>query len=384
MQQAEQIAIGHRLFDYIDNRTTALAGGVYRQPVSEYVSRAVAASEQQALFRTLPLCVGMSGLLPEPGAYYTHDHGGLPLLLTRAEDGRLRAFLNVCRHRGARVAEACGKGRSFVCPYHAWTYGLDGRLVARPEDGAFDGAPRATHGLTALPACERDGLIWVAPQPDGELDLDRHLGGLSSELQGFDLAGFHHYESRVLHRRMNWKLLLDTFLESYHFCVLHKDSICSIFYENLTTFDNWGPHFRLVAARRTIEQIRSEPEQRWNLLPHMVGIYVFFPNTVLVWQLDHIELWQIYPGPDAPEDSVVLLSLYTPEPAITDSARRHWDNNLDLVVHVVENEDFPVGEGVQRGFHAGAQDHITFGRNEPALAHFHRTVTGALGSAASS
>ena len=180
---------------------------------------------------------------------------------------------------------------------------------------------------------------------------------------------------------MNWKLLIDTFLESYHFCVLHKDSICSIFYENLTTFDTWGPHFRLVAARRTIEDIRQLPVSSWNLLPYMVAIYVFFPNTVLIWQLDHAELWQIFPDDGAPEESKVLLSLYTPEPAITDSDRRHWDNNMDLVVHVVENEDFPVGEDIQRGFHSGAQDHTVFGENEPALAHFHRTLTGQLDAA---
>src|SRR5690606_27788281 len=102
-----------------------------------------------------------------------------------------------------------------------------------------------------------------------------------------------------------------------------------------------------------------------------------FPNTVLVWQLDHIELWQIFPG-DTPDESTVLLSLYTPEPATTDSARRHWDKNLDLVVGVVENEDFPVGEGIQNGFHSAAQTHITFGTNEPALAYFHATVSAAV------
>jgi phenylpropionate dioxygenase-like ring-hydroxylating dioxygenase large terminal subunit len=380
MQRAEQVAIGQRLFDYIDHRTTAMADTVYRQPVREYTCPEIAAEEQRRFFRQRPLCVGMSGLLPEPGAYYTHDLSGLPLLLARAEDGEVRALLNVCRHRGARVAADCGKGRAFVCPYHAWTYGLDGRLVQRPADESFTAAPRERHGLTQLTAIERDGLIWVSPAAGRVFSLDQHLAGLSGELAAFDLAGFHHYESRVLTRRMNWKLMLDTFLESYHFCVLHKDSICSVFYENLSTFDTWGPHFRLVGARRTIEDMRRVPVSNWNLMPHMVAIYVFFPNTVLVWQLDHIELWQIFPGEDAPEESRVLLSLYTPEPAITDSARRHWDNNLDLVVHVVENEDFPVGEGVQRGFHSGAQQHIVFGRNEPALAHFHRTVTAGIGA----
>ncbi len=381
MQRTEQIAIGHQLFDYIDNRTTAMADAVYRQPVREYTCPDIAAEEERVFFRQRPLCVGMSGLLPEPGSYFTHDLSGLPIVLTRADDGEVRALLNVCRHRGSRVAEACGKSRSFVCPYHAWTYGLDGKLVARPEESSFAAAARERHGLTPLTAIERDGLIWVSPAPGQVLNLEDHLQGLGDEIAGYDLAGFHHYESRLLKRRMNWKLLIDTFLESYHFCVLHKDSICPIFYENLTTFDTWGPHFRLVAARRTIEDIRQQPVSSWNLLPYMVAIYVFFPNTVLIWQLDHAELWQIYPDDGAPEDSKVLLSLYTPEPAVTDSDRRHWDANMDLVVHVVEKEDFPVGEGIQRGFHSGAQDHIVFGENEPALAHFHRTLTGQLDAA---
>jgi len=375
MQQTEQIAVAERIFEYIDQHTTAMTNDVYAQPVSEYICPEIAANEHRELFRNGPLCVGMSALLPKPGSYFTHDFSGQPLLVTRAADGLVRAFLNVCRHRGARVAEGCGAQRSLVCPYHAWSYGLDGAVVARPEEHAFAAAPRGQHGLTQLAASERDGLLWVMPQSGAPLELERHLGGLSGQLQAFDLAGFHHFDSRVLQRRMNWKLLVDTFLESYHFCVLHKNSICSIFYDNLTTFDTWGEHFRLVSARRTINEMRTIEPEKWNLLPHMVAIYVLFPNTVLVWQLDHIELWQIYPGPDAPDESVVHLALYTPEPALSESARRHWDNNLNLVVHVVENEDFPVGEGAQKGFHSGAQENIVFGCNEPALAHFHRAVT---------
>ena len=108
MQKAEQLALADRLLDYIDRQTLQLGESVYRQPVSEYTSPAQALREQQ-LFRQRPLCVGMSGDLPAPGHYLTHDASGLPLLLTRHTDGRFRAFLNVCRHRGARVAEAAGE-----------------------------------------------------------------------------------------------------------------------------------------------------------------------------------------------------------------------------------------------------------------------------------
>jgi phenylpropionate dioxygenase-like ring-hydroxylating dioxygenase large terminal subunit len=180
---------------------------------------------------------------------------------------------------------------------------------------------------------------------------------------------------------MNWKLIVDTFLESYHFCVLHKNTICSIFYDNLSTFDTWGSNFRLVSARRTIDELKGHLESEWNVMPHIVSIYVLFPNTVLVWQLDHVELWHIYPDGDDPDRSVVRLDLYTPEPAETEKARRYWDKNMELVVKVVEEEDFPVGESIQEGFHSAAQSHITFGINEPALSHYHRSISDAVRSA---
>jgi hypothetical protein len=95
-------------------------------------------------------------------------------------------------------------------------------------------------------------------------------------------------------------------------------------------------------------------------------------------QGDHLETWHVYPFGDAPDESVMYTSLYTPEPANTESARRHWDRNMDLLMATVEKEDFPLSEGVQRGFHSGAQDEVLFGRNEPSLQHFHKSVKAAL------
>ena len=133
------------------------------------------------------------------------------------------------------------------------------------------------------------------PAPGVPLALKSHLSTINDDLKHFDLGNFHHHESRSLTKRMNWKLVMDTFMESYHFCVLHKDSICNIFYHNLGTFDPAGDHFRLVFARHSIDELRDLPKTQWNILPHIVSIYILFPNVVLVWQLDHVELWQIFP-----------------------------------------------------------------------------------------
>ncbi|MEM7543552.1 MAG: SRPBCC family protein [Pseudomonadota bacterium] len=375
MQHAEQINLGGRLLDYIDQQYTAEQDGLYHQPIEEYTSAERAQIEQQLFFRETPLCLGLSCDLPEPGSYTVHDLTGIPILLTRDKQGEFHAFLNVCRHRGSRVAEGCGKARLFVCPYHAWAYDHTGALVARPADEAFNGADRERYGLTPLPAAERDGFLWVLPTPGKVFDVEDHLSGLAPELAAYNLADFHLFESVEIKRKLNWKLMLDTYLESYHFCVLHKNTICSIFYDNLQTFDTYGDHFRLVSPRRTISALKEQPKETWDLLPHVVAIYTLFPNSVLVWQLDHIELWQIFPTAGAPNEAMTRLSLYTPDPTLTDTAKAHWQKNLDLVVEVVEKEDFPLGEGIQKGFYSGAQDHIVFGRNEPGLAHFHKGIT---------
>jgi hypothetical protein len=93
---------------------------------------------------------------------------------------------------------------------------------------------------------------------------------------------------------------------------------------------------------------------------------------------DHLETWHIFPAGNGTDEAWMYVSLYTPEPALTDSARRHWNNNFDLLMATVENQDFPVSEGIQRGFYSGAQHDIVFGRNEPALQHFHHALKSAL------
>lgn len=383
MLHSEQISLGHKLFDYIESKSTARGSETYKQPVAEYTCPKQAETEKQRFFRDDLICVGLSARLSSPGSFITDNLSGVPILVTRDAQGQVHAFLNVCRHRGAQVAKECGSAKAFMCPYHAWTYNLQGELIARPEESSFADIDRKSHGLKRLPIVECDGMLWVCPTPGKSVDLDKKLAGLSSELAAYNLGSFHHYDSCTIRRDMNWKLILDTFLESYHFCVLHKDTICSIFYDNLSTFDTWGNNFRLVSARRTIDKLKDYPESKWDVMPHIVGIYVLFPNTVLVWQLDHVELWHIYPNFDDPNKGLVRLDLYTPEAAVTEQAKQYWQKNLDLVVKVVQEEDFPVGEGIQEGFHSSAQDHVTFGTNEPALTHYHRAITCAIAPASS-
>lgn len=379
MRHHEQVAEAHKLLSYLDTRTTAMADTVYRNPVTDYTCPQQAALEREAFFRRGPVAIGLGCLLPSPGDYMTHDYAGVPILLARQPDGSLGAYLNVCRHRGARVAEGCGAGAtSFSCPYHGWTYGLDGALVACPDERSFATLGRTTRGLRALPVAEKYGIVWVCPTPEATFDVDELLDGVAAELAEYRFDGYHHYETRVLQRQINWKLAVDTFLESYHISVLHQETISPLFHANRSTFDGFGRNLRWILPRRSIVELRGLPEHQWDLISHAAIVYLLFPNTVLVMAQDHVETWHMFPAGNGIDETRIYVSLYTPEAAVTDSARRHWNNNFDLLMATVESQDFPVSEGMQRGFYSGAQDEIVFGRNEPALQHYHRAVKQAL------
>ncbi len=382
MRRPEQLEQARKLLRYLETRSTAMAESVYRNPVADYTCSRQLAQERELFFKRGPLFIGLSCLLPAAGDYLTHDYAGTPLLLVRQADGSLKAFLNVCRHRGARVAEGHGKvARDFSCPYHAWCYGLDGKLVARPDERSFAEVDKATRGLRELPALEKYGMMWVSPTPGASFDVDAQLGGLERDLAAYELAGYHHYETRTLRRRINWKIVVDTFLETYHLSALHPSTVHPILHTNLATFDAFGRNLRMIAARRTIDRLRELPEAEWDLLPYTAVICVLFPNNVFVMQGDHLETWHVYPAGDNADECVMYASLYTPEPATTDSARRHWDRNMELLMATVEREDFPLSEGMQRGFRSGAQDEVLFGRNEPSLQHYHKSIKAALAEA---
>jgi phenylpropionate dioxygenase-like ring-hydroxylating dioxygenase large terminal subunit len=379
MKHEDQVAIGKTLLRYLDDKTTAMADAVYANDVSDYTCPKQAAAEREKFFRNGPINIGLSCLAPEPGDFMTHDYSGVPILLVRRQDGSLGAFLNVCRHRGAQVAQGCGNAKLFTCPYHAWSYDTSGKLRGRPDERSFAGYDKETIALRALPVVETHGMIWVASAPGPALDIDAQLGGLQRDLASYQLEGYHHYETRVLSQKLNWKIVIDTFLETYHLQFLHTNTVSPIIHSNTAAFDAFGPSLRMIAVRRTIEKLRDIPKDEWNLIPLIAGVYVLFPNTVFIMQGDHVETWHVYPSGDGINECTMRVSFYIPEPATTDKARQHWDRNFDLLMATVEKEDFPLAEGIQRGFHSPAQTAIHFGRNEPALQHFHKSVKQALG-----
>src|ERR1044072_7616851 len=385
MERQEELAVGRRLFGHIDGRTTGLADALFRNKTINYSCRERAALERDRLFRSLPIFMGLSTRLPKPGDYLTEDVAGMPVLMTRGADGEVRACANICRHRGAPAAQGCGNARASASPYPGGPYDPAGKLRGPPDKVGFAGIDLASHGLVRLPAAERHGLMFVRPKPigageSGAIDIDADLGALVTDLAELRLETYPIFSAGRVAPRINWKFAIDTFLEGYHIPHLHRKTIAPYFIGNVGTFDGAGLHGRMCVARTSIDAVRPVPEGERNYRPHVISIYQLFPNTILIWQVDHIEIWRAFPDRDDASRCDVEMTIYKPQDS--DRSDAYWEKNRNIAIRTVMDEDFPLGERMQIGFESGATEEVIYGRNEPSLVHFHTSIRNALGVAA--
>ena len=405
MKREVELGILKELLRQLDEKVNIDAGVMYKNPTSVYTSAEVAQNEWQTLFRNHPQLIALSGSLPEPGSFMTVDDFGVPVLATRDPDGRFRAFVNACRHRGVRVAqEARGQQDHFVCPFHNWVYSNRGELSAIPVQDQFGEIDKSCHGLLELPAVERDGLLWVHPQVDGVIDLDSQLGGLAPEIASWGFGdGMVQMEETVIDRRLNWKFANDTFGETYHFKRLHKNTLGQIFHGDALAYEEFGRNHRFVIATKRIDEMRKLPESEWSLLAATSPLYYLFPNIQFSFGEGTVSLIKIYPHPKDPGRSITRVLHYFNSEKLEqvaeadDNAAVTAGNTYDLATiekedvvltlsaftevfdSTIEQEDYLMGELQQRSAEAGQLDHVLFGRNEPALHHYHSHFREALG-----
>lgn len=371
-----KIETQHALLDRIAEhrlagRGTDVADSSLQVPVGTYTSRDRFDAELSML-RRQPTVIGLSGLVPAAGSYAVVDVGGSSVIVTRGAGGVVSAMLNVCRHRGAEVAAGCGTAAVLTCPYHGWTYRPDGSPAARRRGEHFDDVEPSP--LVALPVSEQHGLIWVSADPDGEIGPEP-LAGAEVEIAPLDLGTYRLFRTHTFTRPMNWKLGIDTFCEAYHLGSLHRETLSPMIFSDYALFDAAGPHGRLVATRRNIVELDDADPADRSLLPYATILWFLVPNAVLIHQQDHIQLYRSRAG-SAPGEAHLDVALYVPP----DSPRsdRYWEKNFELLVDITDTEDFATAAGIQRGFGTGAQSHVTFGRNEPALQHFHLAIDALL------
>ncbi|SRR5579885_367584 len=381
MRPQRQRELIERYLGFRSGKWTDVAAESMRNPAAAYVDPRRFDREMKVLFRDRPVPIGLSCECREPGSFLTASLGGVPVAVVRQPGGSLRGFVNACRHRGAPVLSGRGGGlRAMVCPYHAWSYGLDGTLLSRPQEPGFDDVPRDKCGLGEVAVAEHYGLIYARVSKGAAFSVDDVLEGMQTEIAEYSLADYTHFETRTREWKFNWKLIIDTFAEPYHIPALHRRSIAPYYEDRNSIWDTWGLHQRTVNFRRSIDrELAEKPPAERLLLPHTTVEYFLLPNALLTHQLDHVELWRV--TPISVDRCLVATSLYAPEPPETESAKKHWKKNLDLLLQVTENEDFPMMANIHAALASGALAEVVYGKIEPALSFYHQALDRLLAQA---
>jgi len=401
MKQQEQVELIKSILPMIDAGTAADAGSVVKNPTSSYVCKDLAKREWRSFFENHAQIIGLSGDLPEPGSFVTVNDLGIPILATRDKSGKFHALVNACRHRGALLTEdERGKKNRFSCPFHAWTYASNGQLLGIRSPALFGDIDKKCNGLVELPCAEKYGLLVVHPQLDGVIDIDELLGkDLAAQLSSWEFGTSIFLGNGTLEKDLNWKIANDTFGENYHFDSLHSGKLDNLFYGDATGYDEYGRNHRLTLLSHYVDTIRERPEEDWNITDAGIVLYHLFPNVQIALFNRVISMFRIYPDPDNVGRSITRISHYSAqhlasdledeeveslegkslyEADMTKRLEFNLQTQMEIVNSTLEEEDYYMGEKSQQAAASGKVEHFIFGRNEPALHHFHRNYREAL------
>ncbi|MBK6509296.1 MAG: aromatic ring-hydroxylating dioxygenase subunit alpha [Haliea sp.] len=381
MQQQQLIDEVKTLMDLVARNTTSLTDSVMELDVREYTDAALFNREKLELFRNYPQFVGPSCLLPAAGDYFAFDDTGVPILIVRQSDGSLRAFVNICSHRGAPLNECehgnARKGRMFSCPYHGWSYDLEGKLIGVPfGNEGFTGIDRSALGLRPLDVQEKHGMIFVMPNPEKTFNIDEVLGGIGERLSGFGFEDHYYLGAKKVYTDFSWKLNMDTFHEYYHFEFLHPQSIATMAYSNIANYRQYGRNHSMSSPALAINELKSVPEAQWRPREYSSYVNYIFPNTVIFVVADHFQTWRVYPI--APDRSVVYHSMFLPHAPESPEEREQYENYFQMINDVAVTEDYGLVDKVHRGLQAGLARKVLIGRNEPGVQNMHRQLHDVL------
>jgi choline monooxygenase len=383
---ADDVQIVRRVLAHIDAGTTD-EGDAWREPVENYLDPKRFADELR-LLRSLPSVFIPSATIPNPGDHVERVCFGTPLCAVRGNDGRARVFRNACRHRGMALVEGAGCSHALVCRYHGWTYRLDGSLAHVPHANAFPDLNMSTRGLVEVTSIEADGLIVI-----GALEQDAAQSSLRACAQDTmtALTDGSPWRSKLLPaerlvgsesviRTINWKVLVEQFLEGYHIRSTHRDTFYPLQYDDLNVVEIFGPNSRITFPYRNIERLRNRPESLWTTERRVTFVYQLFPNVMLATFPDQVIMVVVDPI-DVGASRVTTYILATPEAADTTliAVRQHSDTMAaGTLLKRGALEDNEMSAGVQRGLHAGANAFVEFGRHESAIGHFHSLLNQRL------
>jgi len=366
----------------------ALALGTEPIPARYYFDADWYEWERKAIFLRSWLNIGHVCELPQPGSFFRREieFAGASLLIVRGKDGEIRAFHNVCTHRGTQLTqEACGKKSTFSCPYHSWTFGTDGRLLSAPDFERFY-VDKESLGLKQVKLEVCAGLIFICFEP--QQSLREYLGPIADKLGQLAVARattFHEYTYDI---EANWKLTYDNFQENYHLRFVHSRTAGpSLAGENPFGYPS---SFSLEGIHRT-QTIWINPEAQYTPtqigsftrgmsrlaadglleLPYSSEYFALFPNFFLLCNPGNHFLHTVLPI--SPTRSRGVIRLYWVGEDETASVRYAREYAM-ATTRDIHSEDVAIIESGQRGLNGGAIENVHFQEKEILCRHFIKVI----------
>jgi len=333
--------------------------GARTMPGRYYTSPDVFALERERIFTRHWICIGRAASLAARGDYVLADVAGESLIVLRDQSGELRAFYNVCRHRGTRLcAEASGQlSETIQCPYHAWTYALDGRLIGAPHMQEAEGFDKADHPLHRAALATWEGFVFVSLAPDPE-PLAEALAPLAGRFDRF------HLERLTVVRRIdydvaaNWKLVLQNYSECLHCPTIHPELSTKLPYTSGANDLTEGPFLGGYMEIKAPHESATMSGRRCALFlgdlsgddAHRAYYYTLFPSMMLSLHPDYAVYYTVWPK-DAGHSTVTCEWMVHPEaPAapgfnIAD-AEEFWDRTNRQDWDICERSQLGIGSRV--------------------------------------
>jgi len=327
-------------------------------PRSVYTSEAFCAQEVDAIFRREWVCVGRGDGLAEPGDYLTYELAGQPIMVLRDSDGALRAQSNVCLHRMSTLLEGEGRTRAITCPYHGWTYNLDGTLRGAPAMMHNDSFCKKGMQLPQVRVEEWLGWIMITLDPDAE-PLAGRLAEVETLVGDFGMEDYRQTFREEHYWNTNWKVLAENFMESYHLPVCHGATIGG--FTKLEEMEcppshpdfnyHWilkDPTFAISCAHPTNTRLVGEERRRTTYL------LTLYPSLLITLTPGYFWYLSLHPqGPD--HVRIIYGGGLSPDFAADPEAQKHFDT-VKTMLDAVNEEDRGCTERVFRGLSSGLSD----------------------------
>ncbi len=343
-------------------------------PASHYIDPARFELEKAAIFFREPMMVGPSCHLPKPNTYFSVDILNVPVLLTRDKGGEVRAFVNMCTHRGTTLCprnETTMEGSRISCPYHAWTFTLNGQLMGVPREDVFIDFDKSKHSLVSLPCVEAGGLIYVGLKSGANVDFSEVTGDLAEDLKGMGMHNMHVYRKTTYKVEANWKLLMDTMLDKYHVQRLHQNTLAKFFDDTPEISHMVGPHVRSTSGRVSFSADDRSEDFEVVRRTSVFG-YALYPQGAIVVSPRYVSLCVMRPV-SASRTDVDFIMLITDPPANAE-AEEKLAQSWDLMDISFGKEDFWAAELGQKGLSTGALEHVLLGGLEKRIQMFHEVI----------